>query len=113
MARERIKATEADIETEGANEQMELIPELDMKNGTHKTIVRTARAFYKAKAERDEVLTTAKEKMDGFKSKLISVMHEAKIDKFKFKGMKVSLVPAKENVQVKMEGDEDVQVDDE
>lgn len=113
MARERISTKEADIEAEEGNEQMELIPELDMKNGTHKTIVRTARAFYKAKAERDEVLTTAKEKMDGFRSKLIAVMHEAKVDKFKFKGMKVALIPAKENVQVKIEGDDDVAGDDE
>lgn len=113
MARERIKSTDAQVETDATGEQMELIPELDMKNNTHKTIVRTARAFYKAKAERDEVLTTAKEKMDGFKGKLISLMHEAKVDKFKFKGLKVCLVPAKENVQVKLEGEDDVQIDEE
>lgn len=113
MARERIRTDGAKAEVSGEpGEQMELIPELDMKNATHKTIVRTARAYHRAKAERDETLTTAKEKMDGHKDKLIAAMHEAKIDKFKFKGMKASLVPAKEKVQVKMEDDEDVQVED-
>lgn len=105
MARTKIDTSKANLDEE-PNEQMELIPELDMKNATHKTIVRSARAFYKAKAERDEVLTTAKEKMDGYREKLLASMHEAKIDKFQFKGLKASIVPAKEKVQVKMEGDE-------
>lgn len=93
-------------------EQAEMFPELDEAKPEQKELMRLAKRFGKAKADRDALLSTAKEKMDGAREKLIAQMHECNITKFKHKGVKAELFEQAEKVTVEIDGD-DASGDDE
>ena len=90
-------------------EQQVMFPELDDSNPQHKTLMKLAKSFHRAKTERDEVLSTAKEKLDAMKEKLIAAMHEAGIKAFDHKGIKVEIISGVEKVQVKTDTDDDTE----
>lgn len=94
------------------DETEDLFPELDLHDPRHKAIFSAARKYYKIKAERDSVLTDSKKKLDGAREKLSALMHEAKLSKFRFRGIVTELFIGEERVTVKVdddvpEGDED------
>lgn len=84
-----------------------LFKELDEDNEAHMRVFRAAKAFRKAKADRDAVLTTAKDKVDTAEQKLIGLMHEAKLTKFSFKGVKAELLDGREKAKVDLEPQDD------
>lgn len=88
-------------------EQQEMFPELDAKNVEHKKLLKLAKAFAKAKAERDEILSTAKEKSDSAMQALLDQMHRCDLRAFKFDGVRTEIIQSKEKAQVRLEGDED------
>lgn len=89
-------------------EQTELFPELDTSNPEQKELLRFARQYAKAKAERDALLTTHKEKVDGLASKLCGKMHACNILKFRYDGTSAELIQRSEKVIVKTgDGDSD------
>jgi hypothetical protein len=96
-----------------AEDQEVMFPDLDMGNPEHKAIVAAAKKFHKAKAERAETLSTAKEKQDAAMERLIALMHGAKITKFQHDGVKAEIIDAKEKAVVKLSGEEDDDADDE
>lgn len=73
----------------------------------HKTVLKVAKQFHKANAERKNLLSTSKEKVDGLMIKLLGLMHENKLVKFKHKGVIVECIDPKEKVIVKMDGEDD------
>lgn len=87
-------------------EQGEMFPEIDVNDPKQKALLRAAKAYDKAKRERDELLSTAKEKMDTKMSSLIGLLKETKIKQFRHNGLKVELIEGREKVQVKHEGEE-------
>jgi hypothetical protein len=89
-----------------AEEQEELFPELDASNKKHKDVLKAAKAYDKAKAERDKLLTTSKENVDAKGEQLLKKMHECGLKKFKFKGTEAEIIETREKVVVKI-GSED------
>lgn len=96
---------------EDEEDQKNLFPELDNDNKEHQAVMRQAKKFAKAKASRDEVLSTAKAEVDASEKKLLEMMHAEKIEKFKHNGMKVNIIPKGEKVRVKLDDDEDKEGD--
>lgn len=92
--------------------QETMFKELDMDKPKEKAIFQAALRFAKAKRERDEILSTAKEKADSAQEKLIALLHEAGITKFVHDGIKVEMLSTREKVQVREVGEE-VQDDEE
>lgn len=84
-----------------------LFPEIDAAKPKEKELLRLARAYHRTKSERDELLSTAKAKVDGAMDKVIAQMHECGIEKFKHGDLVCELVASKEKVQVKLLPDED------
>jgi len=97
--------TETDTTTE--NEDRALFPELDMDNAQDKELFRAAKRYSKAKRERDEVLSTAKEKVDSAREKLVGLMRGKSISKFKHDGTIVEIFEGRTKVVVKEEGEEE------
>lgn len=91
--------------------QDDLFPELDPNKQKEKAVLLAAKKFNKAKSERDELLSTAKEKVDNRRAELIGLMHEAKIEKFRYEGVTCEIIPGEEKVQVKIASD-DTDVDE-
>ncbi len=92
---------------EGGGETASMFPDLDMADPKHRALVKAAKDFSKAKKERDELLSTAKEKMDARGENLTALMHEAKMTKFKFDGVKAEIIPSREKVQVRIDPDDE------
>jgi hypothetical protein len=90
-----------------ADETMDLWPELQLNDPKHKAVFAQARRYYKLKAERDAMLTDAKKKLDAAQDKLIGLMHEAKLQKFKFRGIVTEVYAGAERVTVKVADDVD------
>jgi len=92
-------------------DQATMFPELEDNNPKHKAVLSAARRFAKAKAERDALLGSSKEKCDGLMGKVIAAMHEARLKKFRHKGVQAEILETKERVEVKVEeesgGDEE------
>lgn len=87
-------------------EQKPLFPELE-DSPEHKAVLKAAKAFAKAKAERDALLSTSKEKVDGLQANLIACMHKANLEKFKHDGVKAELIKTREKVTVQIGDDEE------
>jgi hypothetical protein len=85
--------------------QTEMFPELDEGNAKHKQVLRAAKRYAKAKAERDQVLSSAKEKQDATMENLIALMHECNLMKFKYDGVRAEILVTKEKAQVRLEDD--------
>ncbi len=94
-------------QTETEEETGSLFPELDQDNAKHVAVLKAARAYAKAKQQRSEVLSTAKEKEDGAMGKLLAAMHEAGLVKFKHGGVRGEIIPSKEKCQVRIEDEDD------
>lgn len=92
-----------DVETEG---QDVLFPELD-KSPLHKKILKSARALFKVRENRKELLGPLKEEEDKLQEQLVGDMHEAKIERFTHAGLKVEIKPKSERVKIKPDGEED------
>ncbi len=104
----------SEVETEvEAGEQTSLWPDLDEANPKHVSLLKAAKKFAKSKAERDELLSTAKEKQDADMAKVIAMMHEVGLQKFKHEGVSVELITTKEKAQVKLKDDDEEEADDE
>lgn len=96
--------TDVELDVEDDEEQTpSLFPELNMDKDGHKAVLSAAKSLARAKAERAELLGTSKAKVDGKKQKLIGLMHENKLEKFRFNGVKATLVEKMEDVEVTIE----------
>jgi hypothetical protein len=94
--------------------QGDLWPELDTTDPKQKKLLQLARKYAKDKTARDELLSTAKEKQDSAMAALLAAMHECGIEKFRYEGVKVEIIPGKEKAQVKLDdGDDDESASDE
>ncbi len=101
------------VETEvEANEQQDLWPELDNNRSDHKELMKRARKFAKGKVERDELLKTNKEEVDGLMEKVVEAMHQCGLKKFKHEGICVEIITGKEKVKLKIDTDEDEEEED-
>lgn len=87
--------------------QSDLYPEIDTNKPGEKAMLTAARKYHNAKIDRDQTLSTAKEKMDGYMQKLIGLMHENKCEKFRYKGITAEIIPGKEKAQVRVDGDDE------
>lgn len=88
-------------------EQQDLFPELDDTNPAHKALLKACRAFYKAKADRDTLLKENKAHVEGLHDRLLAMMHEADIKKFRFKDITAQITATREKVQVKLDPPDD------
>jgi hypothetical protein len=90
-------------------EQAEMWPELDTTVAEQKAVLRIAKRLYNARAERTELLTNNKEKVDSIEQELAVAMEKAGIVKFKHDGVQGELYSysGKTRVRVKMEADEE------
>lgn len=102
------KLKDAPEETQG-----DLWPELDTTDPKQKRVLSLAKKYKRVKGERDEILSTAKEKEDSAKEALIAAMHECSVTKFRFDGIQAEIIAGKEKVQVKADDDADDTTDDE
>lgn len=93
--------------------QGDLWPELDTTKPEQKRVLTLAKKYKRVKGERDEILSTAKEKEDSAKEALIAAMHECNITKFRYDGIQVEIIAGKEKVQVKADDDADDTTDEE
>lgn len=101
-------AATAETETET------MFPELDTDTPGHKQLLAAAKKLARLKAERDSLLSTSKEKVDGQMQKVIALMHESKLAKFRHAGVTAEIIPSKEKVEVEIdEDDEDGSSNDE
>jgi plasmid stability protein len=98
-----MNAEQAPQAVEPNEEERILFPELDDELPQHKALIRAAMAHAKAKVERGELLTTAKEKEDSTMQKLLALMHECKITKFKHKGVTAEIINSREKATVKLD----------
>lgn len=105
MPRSRKSQMDAHIEERDGEEQAEMFPELDDTVPEQKELMRLAKRVAKLKAERENLLSTSKEKVDSAVEKLIAQMHTCKIDKFKHKGVKAERFDGKEKVEVEVDED--------
>ena len=87
--------------TDDIEGQQEMFPELDKENEEHKKLLSASKALAKARAERAELLGTSKKKVDAAEEKVIGLMHENKLTKFRNNGVIVEIVPSGEKVEVR------------
>ncbi len=92
-------------------DETEMFPEIDPSKPAEKKMLKAARNYAKQKADRDALLTTCKEKVDGARDALIAAMHENQCDKFRYDGIKAEIFPRGEKVTVTV--DEEATGDDE
>jgi hypothetical protein len=90
-----------------AEDQTTMFPELDLKDPKQKALLSAARKYAKDKAERDALLTTSKEKVDASMGKVIALLHELGLKKFKHEGVKAELIETKEKCTVEEDEEED------
>lgn len=88
-------------------EQGELFPELEKDNPDHQKLLKAAKKFYKDKAARETLLKENKQHVDGLMEKLLNLMHEAGIKKFRYGDITTEIIPSKEKALVKMDPAED------
>ena len=98
------KKTEINAKDEQAEpgEQGEMFPELNVADPAQKALLAAAKKYAKDKAQRDELLSTSKEKVDASMQQLIAAMHECKIRHFKHKGVEAELITISEKVAVRI-----------
>ncbi len=89
------------------DESGELFPNLDLHDPKHKAVFGAAKRFHKAHRERSALLAENKQKVDGLRDKLLELMHQAGLAKFKFRGLVVERFEGKETVQVEFDDDAD------
>jgi hypothetical protein len=94
-------ATVKDTETET------MFPELDTTKPEQKALLSAAKKLAKLRGERDQLLTTSKEKVDTQMQKVITLMHENKVTKFRHQGVTAEIIQTREKVEVEIEEDED------
>lgn len=88
-------------------EQADLFPELDTSDPQQKKLLQAARKYARDKAQRDALLSTSKEKVEGSMAAVIALMHECKIDKFRHRGVEAELIRASEKAEVRIEDEDD------
>lgn len=92
----------ADTETEV------MFPEIDTTDPHQKALLAAAKRLAKLKGERETLLSTSKEKVDGQMQKVIGLMHECRLTKFRHQGVTAEIIASKEKVEVEIdEEDED------
>ncbi len=106
----RVKQENGGVAVEEVQEEM--FPELDMNKDSHKALLKAAKKFAREKADRDALLSTSKEKTDAAMQKLIGLMHEAKLEKFRFDGVTAEVFAPEEKAIVKIESDDDAEEDE-
>lgn len=89
------------------DEQVEMFPELDTSKPKQKLLLKESRRFAKMKADRDALLSNNKEKVDAQMDKVVALMHENGMSKFRHEGVTVEVFTRKEKVLVKIAGDSD------
>lgn len=99
--------------TEDVDDVQQVIwPELD-DSAEHKAVMSAAKKFHRCKQERLEVLGQLKEKQDNAELRLIGLMHENKLTKFKHKGLEVEISDGREKATVRTDDDSDDESGDE
>lgn len=93
-------------------EQTTMFPELDMDKPEQKKLFAAAKRLYALKSERSQLLTTSKVKVDEQEQKVIDLMHEAKIPKFRYENVEASLIARAEKVDVKLNVEEEDEEED-
>lgn len=88
------------------DEQEEMFPELDMKNPQHKSLVRAAKAYHKAKKERSALLTTSKENVAAKAGAVRELMVKCSLTHVHFKGLDIEVIPGESSVVVKTQDEE-------
>ncbi len=96
-----------DTATVEAGEQQALFPELDDANPAHKELMKRARKYAKEKVQRDELLKTNKDEVDGLMEKVLEQMHACDLKKFKHESTTYELVAGREKVKLKIDTSDD------
>jgi hypothetical protein len=104
MARERINTGGAAVMDEDATsgEQGNMFPDLDPKKPEHKAILKTAKELHKKDTEWKAYRGTFKEARDKLEQKLLGLMHEAGVKRFKHNELEAGIEEGKESVTVKV-----------
>ena len=115
MARERIKSDggTAVEDAPEVGEQGNMFPDLDLKKDSHKAILKAAKELHKKDTEWKSYRGTFKEARDKIEQKLLGLMHEAGVQKFKHNEIEADITPGKESVTVKVKATDEEDSDEE
>ncbi len=103
MAKKNAKVARDD-DVEG---QEELFPELDDSNEAHRVLMAAAKKLKKERENRTALLTTSKAKVDAAAERVLVLMHQNKLVKFRHKGVITEVISTTEKVEVRMDDEEE------